>query len=45
MRWAVHAAGMGDRRVLVGKPETKRQLERPRQRWKDNIQLDLQEMG
>jgi len=44
MRWAVHAAGMGERGVLVGKPKTKRLLGRPSQRWEDNIQLDLQVM-
>ena len=32
-------------RVLVGKPEGKRPLERPRRRWKDNIKMDLQEVG
>jgi hypothetical protein len=32
-------------RVLVGKPERKRPLERPRRRWKDNIKMDLQEVG
>ena len=32
-------------RVLVGKPEGKRPLERPRRRWEDNIKMDLQEMG
>ena len=32
-------------RVLVGKPEGKRPLGRPRRRWEDNIQLDLQEVG
>jgi len=32
-------------RVLVGKPEGKRQLERPRRRWEDNIKMDLQEVG
>jgi len=31
--------------VLVGKPEGKRSLGRPRRRWEDNIQMDLQEMG
>jgi hypothetical protein len=40
---------MGDRRclyrVLVGKHERKRLLERPRQRWKYNIKMDLQEVG
>jgi hypothetical protein len=32
-------------RVLVGKPEGKRPLERPRRRWEDNIKIDLQEVG
>jgi hypothetical protein len=32
-------------RVLVGKPEGKRPLGRPRRRWKDNIKMDLQEVG
>ena len=32
-------------RVLVGKPERKRPLERPRRRWVDNIRTDLQEVG
>jgi len=40
---------MGERRcvyrVLVGKPERKRSLERPRHRWEDNIKMDLQEVG
>jgi hypothetical protein len=40
---------MGERRgvnrVLVGKPEGKRPLRRPRHRWEDNIMTDLQEMG
>ena len=40
---------MGDRRgvyrVLVGKPEGKRQLERPGRRWDNNIKMDLQEVG
>jgi hypothetical protein len=39
---------MGERRgvyrVLVGKPEGKRQLGRPRHRWEDNINMDLQEV-
>jgi hypothetical protein len=30
-------------RVLMGKPEEKRPLDRPRRRWKDNIKMDLQE--
>ena len=37
--------GRGVHRVLVGKPEGKRQLGRPRRRWEDNIKMDLQEMG
>jgi len=49
MRWAGHVACMGERRgvyrVLVGKPEGKRRLERPRRRWEDNIKIDLQEVG
>jgi len=32
-------------RFLVGKPERKRQLWRPRRRWEDNIKMDLQEVG
>jgi hypothetical protein len=35
----------GAYRVLVGKPEGKRSLGRPRRRWKDNINIDLQEVG
>jgi hypothetical protein len=35
----------GVRRVLVGKPEGKRPLGRPRLRWEDNIKMDLQEVG
>ena len=49
MRWAGHVARMGERRgvygVLVGKPEGKRPLGRPRRRWKYNIKMDLQEVG
>ena len=48
MRWAGHVAHMGDgrgvHRVLVGKPEGKRPLGRPRHRWEDNIKMDLQEV-
>jgi hypothetical protein len=48
MRWAVHVAhmgvGRGVHRVLVGKPEGKRPLGRPRRRWGDNIKMDLQEV-
>jgi hypothetical protein len=35
----------GARRVLVGKPEGRRPLERPRRRWEDIIKIDLREMG
>jgi len=35
----------GIHRVLVGKPEGKRPLGRPRRRWEDNIKMDLQEVG
>ena len=49
MRWARHVARMGERRgvyrVLVGKPEGKRTLRRPKRRWEDNIKMDLQEVG
>jgi len=49
MRWAGHVAPVGDRRgvyrVLVGKPEGKRPLGRPRRRWDDDIKMDLQEVG
>ena len=49
MRWAGHVARMGeDRGVyrdLVGKPEGKRSLGRPRGKWVNNIRLDLQEVG
>jgi hypothetical protein len=48
MRWAGHVARVGERtavyRVLVGKPEGKRPLGRPRHRWEDNIKLDLLEV-
>jgi len=37
--------GRGVYRVLVGKPEGKRPLGRPRLRWEDNIEMDLQEVG
>ena len=37
--------GTGVYRVLVGKPEGKRPLGRPRRRWEDNIRMDLQEVG
>ena len=48
MRWAGRVAPMGERRdvyrVVVGKPEGRRQLGRPRRRWEDNIKMDLQEV-
>jgi hypothetical protein len=37
--------GRGVYRVLVGKPEGKRPMERPRRRWEDNINMDLREIG
>jgi hypothetical protein len=37
--------GRGVLRVLVGKPEGKRPLGRPRRKWEDNIEMDLQEVG
>jgi hypothetical protein len=47
-RWAGHVARMGEGRgvyrVLVGRPEGKRPLRRPRRRWEDNIKLDLREI-
>jgi hypothetical protein len=49
MRWAGHVARMGEERklykVLVGKPEGKRPLVRPRRRWDDGIRMDLREIG
>ena len=49
MRWAGHVArideGRGVYRVLVGKPEGKRPLGKPRRGWEDNIKIDLQEVG
>ena len=49
MRWAGHIARMAERRnvywVLVGKPEGKRSLARPRHRREDNIKVDLQRVG
>jgi hypothetical protein len=48
MRWVGHIARMGEGRgmyrVLVGKPEGKRPLGRPRRRWEDNIRMDRQEV-
>jgi len=49
MRWAGHVTRRGEERgvyrVLVGKPEGRRPLGRPRHRWVDNIRMDLQEVG
>jgi hypothetical protein len=49
LRWAGHVARMGERRgiyrALVGKPEGRRALGRPRRRWEDNIKIDLREVG
>jgi len=49
MRWAGHVVHMGEERgvyrVLVGKPEGKSPLGRPRRRWVDSIRMDLQEVG
>ena len=49
MRWAGHVARMGEERgvcrILVGKPEGKRPLVRPRRRCVDNIRMDLQKVG
>jgi len=48
MRWEWHVARMGEGRgvyrVLVGKPEGKRPLGKPRRRWEDNIKMELQEV-
>jgi hypothetical protein len=48
MRWAGHVARMGEVRgaynSLVGRPEERRPLGRPRRRWEDNIKIDLQEI-
>jgi hypothetical protein len=49
IRLVGHVARMGEKRnayrILVGKPERKRPLERPRRRWEDNIKMDLREIG
>jgi hypothetical protein len=49
LRWAGHVVRMGEgrgvERVLVGKPEGKRPLGRPRRRWEDNVRMDLQKVG
>jgi hypothetical protein len=49
MRWAGYVARMGEKRnayrILVGRPEGRRPLGRPRRRWEDKIITDLQEVG
>jgi hypothetical protein len=49
MRWVGHVARIGEERgvyrFLVGKPEGKRPVGRPRRRWVDNVRMDLQEVG
>jgi hypothetical protein len=49
MRWAGHVARIGEKssayRILLGKPEGKRPLGRPRSRWEDNINMELREIG
>ena len=49
IRWVGHVAGMGESRgvysALVGKPEGKKPLGRPKRSWEDNIKTDLQEVG
>jgi hypothetical protein len=49
MRWAEYVARMGEGRsvyrVLVGRPEGKRPLGRPRRRWEDNIKMDFRAIG
>jgi hypothetical protein len=49
MRWVGHIARMGEKkkvcRLLVGKPERKRPLRRPRRRWVDNIRMDVGDVG
>ena len=49
MKWSGHITRMGEKRgvyrVLVGKPEGKKPLGRPRRRWENNIKKDLQEVG
>jgi hypothetical protein len=49
MRWAGHVARMGEERVfyrvLVGRPEVKRPLGKPRRRWEDNFKMDVREIG
>jgi hypothetical protein len=42
---AYSGEGRGVHRILVGKPDGKRPLRRPRRRWEDNIKMDIQEVG
>jgi hypothetical protein len=49
LKWTGHVARMGERRsayrVLMGKPERKRSLGRPRSKWEDTIKMDLKQLG
>jgi hypothetical protein len=49
MRWAGHVARMEEKidayRILMGRPEGRQSLRRPRRTWEDNIKMDLQEVG
>jgi len=49
MRWAGHVACMGERRsayrILVGKPDGKKPLRKPRRRWEDNTKMYFKEVG
>jgi hypothetical protein len=49
MRWSGHVVRMGELRdaynILIGRPEGRRPLGRPRRRWEDNIKMDLREIG
>jgi len=49
MRWVEHVARVEKRRgaykILVGKPERKRPLGRPKRRWEDSIKMDIQDVG
>jgi hypothetical protein len=49
MRWVGHVAHVGEERkvykVLVGKPEGRRPIGRPRRRWEDGVRMDLKEIG
>jgi hypothetical protein len=49
LRWAGYVARLGEERgayrILVGRPEGRRQLWRPRRRWEDNIKMEIREVG